>query len=59
VRGNNQYEGRWEREFFDKQTKFQEPSVWQLLPLLIIPFLAAIVSLALWVFIAYLTYLGG
>jgi len=53
------YEGRWEREFFDKQTKFQEPSVWQLLPLLIIPFLAAIVSLALWVFIAYLTYLGG
>jgi hypothetical protein len=60
------YDGRWERDFFEKQTKFQEPSIWQLLVLLVLPVLAAIVSLALWVFIGkcidvstYLTYLGG
>jgi hypothetical protein len=61
------YEGRWEREFFEKRiNKFQEPSIWQLSFLLVYPTLIAIVSLALWMFIGkyidvgiYLTYLGG
>ena len=60
------YDGRWERDFCEKPTKFQGPSIWQLLVLLVIPVLAATVLLAFWVFIGKyidvstcLVYLGG
>jgi hypothetical protein len=49
------YEGRWERAYFEKPSKFREPSLWHLdLVALVGPTLAAIISLALWMWIAYL-----
>jgi flagellar basal body-associated protein FliL len=45
------YEGRWEREYFEKKPKFQEVSIWQLLVLLVVLVLAATVLLVFWVFI--------
>jgi len=47
------YQGRWEREYFEKQSKFREPSFWYLcLVALVGPTLAATISLAVWVGIA-------
>ncbi len=63
------YEAKWERDYFEKQSQFREPTLWHFcLVLLVGPTLAAITSLVIWVWIAthlpeqidaYLTYLGG
>ena len=62
------YEGRWEREYFEKQPKFDGPSLWQLcLSMLVAATLVSITSLAFWVLTAivvqnvdvYLSYLGS
>ena len=49
------YDGRWEREFFEKKSKFHEPPLWFLCQIMLVgPTLAAIISLAVWVGIACL-----